>query len=345
MNHLKRRLKMGKRKGYFSRACLGVFLLGLISGSNVHVYGDQEKPVNLSIATFKSGSSWFVMAQGMAKIIKDALPANSTVDVLPYSGGVGNPLLLHQGKADLALCFPVETGLAMKGEPPYKEPIPEIRVLATGFDTYWYAFAVREDTGIKSFSEIKEKRYPLRLAILPKGSSGEWMTGKVLEAYGMELYKDLEAWGGKVTNTSFPAAIEMMQDGQANAFGQLCTPGHPSWTQLATMVKVRFLPIEEKVIQAFEKKYGFNKSVIPRGTFRGVTEDVPVLGFATNLITTDKLPEDVAYRITKALATHKEELVATYKAAEVFDPKKAWSSNAPLHSGAEKFYRESGYMK
>jgi TRAP transporter TAXI family solute receptor len=285
------------------------------------------------------------MAQAMAKVMKEALPPGSTVDVLPYSGGVGNPLLLHQGKADLALCFPVESGLAIKGQAPYKEPMKEIKLLAEGFDTYWYAFAVREDTGLKGFEDIKDKRYPLRLAILPKGSSGEWMTGKVLGAYGIDMYKDLAAWGGKVMNTSFPAAVEMMQDGQAGAFGQVCTPGHPSWTQLATMVKIRFLPTGEKIMDAFVKEFGFSKGAIPKGTFRGVSENIPTLGFATNLITTDRLPEDVAYRIAKAICEHKDDLVATYKAANVFNPQKAWAGNIPLHTGAEKFYREAGYMK
>ncbi len=334
---------MGKRNqfGLTILAVIFLFVLGL----NNQAWAQEAKPVHISIATFKSGSGWFIMAQAMARVMKEALPPGSTVDVLPYSGGVGNPLLLHQGKADLALCFPVESGLAIKGRAPYKEPMKEIKLLAEGFDTYWYAFAVRGDTGLKGFEDIKNKRYPLRLVILPKGSSGEWMTGKVLGAYGIDMYKDLAAWGGKVMNTSFPAAVEMMQDGQACAFGQVCTPGHPSWTQLATMVKIRFLPTGEKIIEAFGKEFGFNKGAIPKGTFRGVSENIPTLGFATNLITTDRLPEDVAYRVTKAICEHKDDLVATYKAANVFNPQKAWDGNIPLHTGAERFYREAGYMK
>lgn len=332
-------------KGNQSRFMVLLVVFLFVLGLGKPLQAQEDKPVHLSIATFKSGSGWYIMAQAMAKIIKEALPPDSTVDVLPYSGGVGNPLLLHQGKADLALCFPVESGLAIRGELPYKESMGEIKLLAEGFDTYWYAFAVRQDTELKSFEEIKNKRYALRLAVLPKGSSGEWMTGKVLQAYGIDMYKDLVAWGGKVTNTSFPAALEMMQNNQADAFGQLCTPGHPSWTQLATMVKITFLPTDEKILDAFAKEYGFNKGAIPKGTFRGVSTDVPALGFATNLITTDRLPENVAYRVTKAICERKDELLATYKAAEVFNPQKAWESAIPLHPGAEKFYKEAGYMK
>ena len=103
--------------------------------------------------------------------------------------------------------------------------------------------------------------------------------------------------------------------------------------------------MEESVIDMFSKKYGFTASVIPKGTFRGVEEGVPALGFATNLITTDKLPDDVAYEVTKAIAMHKDQITATYKAFEVFKPERAWDSNIPLHPGAKKFYIEAGYMK
>jgi TRAP transporter TAXI family solute receptor len=336
---------MGKMRRASFGLVFGVTFCVLLLSFGSPSFAGEEQPVHLSLATFKSGSSWYIMGQGLTDIMQKALPKGSTVDVLPYSGGVGNPLLLHRGKADLALCFGVETGLAMNGEPPYKEPMKELRLLASGFDTYWYAFAVRAATGIQSFEEIKKKHYPLRLVVLPKGSSGEWDTIKVFKAYGIDLYKDLKAWGGKVTNTSFPSAVEMMKDGQADAFGQLCTPGHPSWTQLATMAKIRFLPMDKKVQDQFVKEYGFRRSVIPKGTFSGMTKDVPVLGFATNLITTDKLPEEVAYQITKAVCEHKKDLLTTYEAANVFDPSSAWKEgNIPLHPGAAKYYKEAGYM-
>jgi TRAP transporter TAXI family solute receptor len=327
------------------RIIIGVSLVITVLALGCSAYAQEGKPVHLSMATFKSGSGWFIMAQAMAEIMKKSLPQDSGVDVLPYSGGVGNPKLLHQGKADLAMGFPVESRLALKGEGPYSEPIKELRLLASGFDTYWYVFSVRKETGITSIKEIKEKKFPLRLVILPKGSSGEWDTGKVLAAYGISLYEDFKKWGGKVTNTSFPSAVEMMKDGQADAFAHVCTPGHPSWTQLATMVDIRFLPIDKEIQQQFIDKYGFSAGVIPKGTFRGVTKDVPVLGFATNLITTDKMPDEVAYAITKAICTNKETLVNTYKAAEVFDPKTAWKGTIPLHPGAERYYKEAGYMK
>ncbi|MBN1106700.1 MAG: TAXI family TRAP transporter solute-binding subunit [Deltaproteobacteria bacterium] len=303
-----------------------------------------QQPVRLSFGTFNSGSGWYIMGQTMARMMEKALPPGSGVDVLPYSGGVGNPRLIGQDKAQIALGFPVETGLAIRGEEPYPKALPELKGLVGGLDVYWYAFAVRDSVPVKSFAELKEKKYPLKLTVLQKGGSGEWMTRQVLAFYGIS-YDNLSSWGGKVTFTSFPGAVEMVQDGHAEAFGQVCTPGHPSWQQLATKTRIRFLPIGEDAAKTLIKKYGFSKSAIPAKTFAGVESDVPVLGFATCLIASDKLPVDVAYKITKTVCEGKEELASQYKAAKAFDPRKAWDLPVPLHPGAVKYYKEAGYMK
>lgn len=321
---------------------IGIAVLCLALGGQA-LAGDSV-PQKLSMATFKSGSGWYIMAQTMAKIMLAALPKGTTVDVLPYSGGVGNPLLLHKDKANLAMGFPVETGQAIKGESPYKEKMPELRMLVGNLDTYWYLFSVRGNVPIASFEELKAKKYPLRLVVLPKGSSGEWATKTVLASYGI-TYADIESWGGKVTNVSFPTAVEMMKDGQADAFAHVSTPGHPSWTQLATLTNIHFLAIGAKVGAELVGKYGFRMSTLPPGAFRGVEKPVQVLGFATLLMTTDKMPEDIAYKITKAICENRDQLVATYKGAAAFRPQNAPDVPLPLHPGAKKYYKEVGYIK
>jgi TRAP transporter TAXI family solute receptor len=303
-----------------------------------------RQPVKIRFATFSTGSGWYIMGEAMASVMRKALPEGSTVDVLPYTGGLGNPLLLGEGKADIALGFPVESTLAIKGIEMYNKSIPGIVALAGGLDTYWYAFAVRAETGIKSFEDIKARKYPLKLAVLTKGSSGEWTTRKVLEAYGI-TYDDIISWGGSVSFGSFSAALEKMKDGSADAFGQMCTPRHPTWTEMANAVNLRFIPLREDIMDQLCSKYGYIKSRIPKGEFKGVDEDVPALGFYTMLITTKDLPEWVAYAITKAICEKRADWVAAYKASEVFDPKTAWKVPIPLHPGAERYYREMGYMK
>ena len=321
---------------------MGICLVVLALSSPI--LASDAGPQNIKFATFKTGSGWYIMAQTFSKIMVQVLPEGSRVDVLPYSGGVGNPLLLNQGKAQIALGFPVETGQAIKGQSPYKKKMPELKMLVGNLDTYWYLFSVRQEVPIKDFSELKAKKFPLRLVTLPRGSSGEWNTRTVLNAYGV-TYNDIKSWGGKVTHVSFGTAVEMMKDGQADAFAHVSTPGHPSWTRLATMTKIRFLPIDSQVAQTLVKQYGFRSSNLPKGAFSGVDAPVPLLGFATCIITTDKMSNDTAYKITKAVCSNRDDLIAAYKGAQVFDPKSAANVPLPLHPGAKKYYQESGYLK
>lgn len=321
---------------------IGVCLLGL--ALSAPAFAGDSGPQKLNLATFKTGSGWYIMAQTMSKIMLRVLPKGSSVDVLPYSGGVGNPMLLHKGKAKMALGFPVETGQAIKGKSPYKVAAPEIRALVGNLDTYWYLFAVRKDVPVKSFAELKTKKFPLKLVLLPKGSSGEWATRTVLGAYGI-TYDDIRSWGGKVTHGSFGTAVEMMKDGQADAFAHVATPGHPAWTRLATMSQLDFFSIDKAVAAKLIKDYGYRMSSLPPGSFRGVDKPVPVLGFATLLMTTTKMPNDIAYNITKAICSNRAELVTTYRGAKVFDPKKAAMIPLPLHPGAIQYYKEAGILK
>ncbi len=321
---------------------IGVSLLGLALCAPA--FAGDPGPQKLNLATFKTGSGWYVMGQTMGKIMLKALPKGSTVDVLPYSGGVGNPMLLHKGKAVLGLSFPVEVGQAIKGNPPYKSKMPELRALIGNLDTYWYLFSVRKAIPVKSFRELKAKKYPLKLALLPKGSTGEAATRKVLGAYGI-TYDDIRSWGGKVTHGSFGTAVEMMKDGQADAFAHVATPGHPAWTRLSTLSKLDFFPIDKDVADKLIKTFGYRMSSLPAGTFRGVEKPIPVLGFATVLMTTTKMSDDVAYIITKSICDNYKELIAAYKGAKVFDPKKATAIPVPFHAGALKYYKEAGIVK
>ena len=64
-----------------------------------------DKPVNLKFASMSVGGSWYIYAVNIAELAKAELPANSRIDVLPYQGGVGNPILVHKGDADMGLSF------------------------------------------------------------------------------------------------------------------------------------------------------------------------------------------------------------------------------------------------
>jgi hypothetical protein len=96
------------------------------------------------------------------------------------------------------------------------------------------------------------------------------------------------------------------------------------------------------------EKLSYEPQRMPAGMFRGMDRDVPTVGYPTVFITRQDVPEALVYTVTKAIADNKEALVAAHKGLAKFDPTAAWKPELvglPLHPGAERYYREKGWMK
>ena len=85
------------------------------------------EPQKLRIATLELGSSWYVYGGLMADLLRKELPKGSTIDVLPYAGGVGNMNLVASGDAELGMGFPVTGKWALEGQIAYDKKMPNLR--------------------------------------------------------------------------------------------------------------------------------------------------------------------------------------------------------------------------
>jgi uncharacterized protein len=66
------------------------------------------------------------------------------------------------------------------------------------------------------------------------------------------------------------------------------------------------------------------------------------------IIAHKSLPDDVAYLVTKTVVENKDELLKAHQAFGDFVPEDAWkpeNNGIPLHPGAERYYRERGWLK
>ncbi|MDH4268012.1 MAG: TAXI family TRAP transporter solute-binding subunit [Deltaproteobacteria bacterium] len=305
-----------------------------------------QGPVSIQFASFKMGSGWYVMAGVMAESIRKNLPAGSTVDVLPKSGGIGNPSLLGAKKADMGFAFPITANWAWNGKVRYKEKITNLRAIAGGLDSYWVLGAVRADKDIKSWADIKAMKKGLRICTQSKGSMSEVGALQTLSEYGVS-YQDLKSIGGDILMKGFGEMVPALKEGAIDGFLMMATPNHPTWTEAAIARSLRFISLEEEVLNRLRKKYGYTRSIVPAGMFSGQDKDVVTIGFPTCLLAREDLPDRVVYVVLKSIVENKDKIRAAYRAFEAFDPKTAWEpekvGSLPLHPGAEKFYKEKGY--
>lgn len=319
-----------------------VGMLTLTSGRSV---AQVKKPVRLRTATMFLGSSWYVYGASIAALLHKTFPKGSSFDILPFSGAVGNMKLLKQGEANMALGFTVMGGWAYQGVHAYKTPMRDLRGLIGAMDDYYWAVVVRRDAGIDSIDQIVKERKPVSWVTVPVGGGGEFTARRFMAAYGFS-YDDVRKWGGRVQNTGFGAIRAQMKDGRAQVLSHTITAGHPSVTEIATTTNVKFLPLREDVIAKLQKD-GYRKAVLPAGTFRGQDKDVLTVGLHTNLVTTASLPEEVAYLVTKTVCENTKRLARAHVSFKKLNCKKTWTPEAlavPLHPGAERYYKEKGYM-
>lgn len=318
------------------------FALGTALGGQAAYAQDA---VVLKMASFNVGGSWYIYATAIAEIAQKALPEGSRVEVLPYQGGVGNPILVNRGDADMGLSFSALSNWAYNGKVTYKEKHEDIRALFGGLNSpHRLGIVVRVDSGINSIDELDDKK--ARLVTVQRGGAGEALARMAFEAYGMS-YEDIVKAGGRVTHVDLPVAIQQMRDGQADVFIHNIGYRQPDVMELALSGKVKFIGLGEEQMKELQDKYGLLGGLtIDPDEFGGVAAPVPSVGYPTGVIVNADMPDDVAYAITKGVIENADRVRAAHASLAAFDPAKAGEAavngNVPLHPGAERYYREAG---
>lgn len=259
-----------------------------------------------------------------------------------------------QRKVSLAWINPsVAATMAFKGKGPFSKPLP-LRAIAV-FPSYdVMGFAVHESIGITSLSQIRKERIPLRLSTgqttkqALAHSPTMFTVGAVMKAAGLTL-ADIRKWGGKIQSVSRPSHPDRraaIQDGSINA---VFDEGIKSWGQTAVDHGFRYLPVDGEVLERL-MGMGYRPSVVPKSRFQGMAKDVKTVDFSGwPMVVHADMPDDVAYALCEAIEARKG-LMPTdnYKPLEIAQlcaNDEETPCDVPLHPGAERFYRERGYLK
>ena len=321
-------------------------VLGLVVGASAVMAQAPAPPVNLAFATLDTGSAWYVYGATMAELLRKALPPGSNVDVKPRAGGVGNPRLVAKNETPLGLGFTVTNRWAAEGKEAYTEKHENLRGLVGGLDTYYLVAVATKKLGIASVREIRDKKLGVKIYTQPVGALGEFAGRQLLRAIGL-TYNDVKGWGGSTQHVGYNIIVDAFKDGRADVLFAVITPRHPSISEIVTSVDVRFLGLDAETARAL-LPLGYTAATMPADTFKGQSEPVSTVGFPTVVITNKELPEPIAYTVTKTIVENKDALVRGHAGLAEFDPTTAWQPDKvgiPLHPGAERAYREKGWMK
>jgi hypothetical protein len=293
------------------------------------------------------GGGWYAISGGMAELIREKAGLN--IKVIP-GGGTQNPALVQKGEVEIGMGLPPILQAALAGEDPYRgQKMPDLRALAGNMSLNTFHFYVGSQTPYAKMSmeEIFRGKKPIRLAISKPGSSDVWVFEKVMEYYGLD-YKAWEAAGARFFRGSYAEQAGAFKDRNVDGtFTFLALPG-ASITEASVGRDLRLLAFPEPLLQHLAK-FGLGKGAIPPGTYPKATnasESVVSATMGTTITVSAKMGNELAYTLTKTLNDNPDRVRRIHGSLADYEPSKGHLFlGVPLHPGAERYYREKGYLK
>ena len=128
------------------------------------------------------------------------------------------------------------------------------------------------------------------------------------------------------------------------------TVGHPSGSIQEATTACDSVLVEvsgDEVAKLIEDNSFYRSATIPGGMYRGNDADVATFGVGATFVSSDKVSEDVVYALVKSVFENIDDFKGLHPAFANLDPKEMASAglSAPLHPGAEKYYREAGIIE
>lgn len=195
-------------------------------------------------------------------------------------------------------------------------------------------------SGIQAVGDLVGKRVNIG-----NPGSGQLQNSKdILQAYRIDLDQI------KAEQVKAVEAPGLLQDEKIDAF--FYTVGHPNGNikeATSGRIKVRIVPIKGKGIDALLAKYPYYaKAIIPKKFYPSADNegDVDSIGVKATFVTSKNLDQNIVYAITKEVFDNLDDFKKLHPAYAVLTEENMLKGlSAPIHKGALKYYRETGFVK
>jgi TRAP-type uncharacterized transport system substrate-binding protein len=263
-----------------------------------------------------------------------------------------SPAALHEvasGKVQFAIINPsMILKLAALGSSPFKEPIA-LRSIAVLPSCDQMLFAVKQETGLKSITDIRERRFPLKVFLRGQPDHSLHIIVNHLMAAAGFSFDDIVSWGGEVRYDAGmaygPKRIGAVQRDEIHA---IFDEGASTWGNMALELGMTFLSLDENLLQRLETA-GLRRGLIKRKNFPKLADDVATLDFSGwPIYTHPDTSEALVTDFCRALKASKDRIPWAEEGPLPLDRMVQDSAEGhlevPLHPAAERFWRECGYI-
>jgi TRAP transporter TAXI family solute receptor len=299
----------------------------------------QYRP-DVAIGTGTPSGVYFALGDSICRLFNlDLMQRGLRCAAYPSSGPIANIESLQEGRFDIGIVQSDALADAISGHGPFASRGADkaLRVLFTG-QTVAFTIVARRQLAIRAATELRGKRINLG----SPGSGERVSMERVMAALGF-------------APVDFAETRELPLAQQHDAFcakaldAIVYTVRHPNGlvddvvrSCDGIVVDVSGPPIERLLSTRLE----YSRAVIPGSTYPSNPAAVTTLGVRTAIITTTRLPDTVAYEITKAVFENIDDFRRLHPdfATLLPDDMVPRVEGVPVHAGAARYYRARGWL-
>ena len=293
----------------------------------------------ITIGTGGQTGVYYVVGQSICRLVNRNTAETGMKCTAPSTGGsVANINAIKAGDMDMGVAQSDWQYYAYNGSPQFEGgAFPDLRAV---FSVHGEPFTVvaRDDAGVTTFDDLKGKRVNI-------GNPGSGQRGT------MEVIMDKMGW----SLSDFSLASELKSSEQSAALGDnkvdaiIFTAGHPNGSiqEATTTIDAHLVPVNGPVIdELVAANPYYAKATVPGGMYRGTDGDTETFGVKASFVTSANVPDDVVYAVVKAVFDNFDRFKTLHPAFANLKEEEMIKDglSAPLHPGAEKYYRERGWI-
>jgi len=254
-------------------------------------------------------------------------------------GSIYNINTIRAGELDMGVAQSDWQFHAYKGTSKFADagPFEELRAV---FSVHPEPFTVvaRADADIKTFADIKGKRVNI-------GNPGSGQRGT------MEVLMNALGW----TKEDFALTSELKAAEQSKALCDnkidvmIYTVGHPSGSIKEATTSCDSVLVDvtgPEVDKLVEENSFYRKATIPGGMYTGSDDDTQTFGVGATFVSSSEVADNVVYAVVKSVFENFGTFQKLHPAFANLTKEEMIKDglSAPLHPGAEKYYKEAGLM-
>ena len=290
-------------------------------------------PVDVVLATGGTSGTYYAVGGVLQTVLGDKLTlANLTVESTGASKA--NVNMMTDGEAQMAILQSDVLNYAHEGTFTFADTGAETSALWV-MGIYNETVQILAKPGIKTVADLKGKT----ICVGDVGSGTEVNAWQVLGAVGLTK-DDVNA-----VNGSFQDGVDQLKDGKIDAAFTVAGAPTTAIVDYATTNELNLVSLSADELAKVTAEYPFLvQDDLAAGTYSGQDDVVTCVAVQAALVADETVSEDVVYELVKAIYDNQADLTAGHAKWGLLSLETALDNTAPMHPGAEKYYKEIGVL-